>query len=480
MSMAPASSLPPGPRLPMPAQTLLAVFSTERFAAHCRRRFDSMVSLKIAGLGDVVSVWDAELIKTVFTGDPEQWRAGEANARFLSAPAGRSSVLVLDGAPHLRMRRMVLPPFHGEAVRKYEELIAEATAAEVERWPVGEVFPIHPRMQAIALEVILRAVIGVRDERRLERLRPLLARVAGANLFAFWAEGAYPRVAASPIASRLPWLAARREVDRLLYEEIAAHRADPDGRDDVLALLMAAGAGAPSRSGDDAGEDASPASPASPSGLAPEGVQERPLSDEELRDQLATLLVAGHETTATALAWSFERLLRHPRCLRRLQEEIAAGDGEAYLEAVVNETLRVRPVIDQAVRKLASPVRLAGYTLPAGTVVAASILGVQMSESYDAPEEFRPERFLERSAPAYALIPFGGGVRRCVGASFAVMEMKTILRTVLERVELQAPSPRPERPIRWRRFTVSPSRGARVIVTARRPVPVPAGSPARS
>jgi cytochrome P450 len=478
MSMAPANSLPPGPRLPMPAQTLLAVFATERFAAHCRRRYDSMVSLKIAGVGEVVSVWDADLIKTVFTGDPEQWRAGEANARFLSAPAGRNSVLVLDGAPHLRMRRMVLPPFHGEAVRKYEELIARATMAEVERWPVGEQFPIHPHMQAIALEVILRAVIGVRDERRLEHLRPLLARVAGANLFAFWAEGAYPRVAASPIASRLPWLAARREVDRLLYEEIAAHRADPNGRDDVLALLIAAGGGSPSRCGDDAGAGASPALP---SGSNAERVQqERPLSDEELRDQLATLLVAGHETTATALAWSFERLLRHPRCLRRLQEEIAAGDGEAYLEAIVNETLRVRPVIDQAVRKLASPVRLAGYTLPAGTVVAASILGVQLSESYEAPEEFRPERFLERSAPAYALIPFGGGVRRCVGASFAVMEMKTILRTVLERVELRAPSVRPERPVRWRRFTVSPARGARVIVTARRPVPVPVPVPTRS
>ncbi len=204
-----------------------------------------------------MSVWDADLIKTVFTGDPEQWRAGEANARFLSAPAGRSSVLVLDGAPHLRMRRMVLPPFHGDAVRTYEELIAGATAAEVERWAVGVQFPIHPRMQAIALEVIMRAVIGVRDERRLERLRPLLARVAGANLFAFWAEGAYPRVAASPIASRLPWLAARRQVDTLLYEEIAAHRADPDGRDDVLALLMAASVGPHSPSG----EDAPPASP---------------------------------------------------------------------------------------------------------------------------------------------------------------------------------------------------------------------------
>jgi cytochrome P450 len=300
-------------------------------------------------------------------------------------------------------------------------------------------------MQAITLEVILHAVIGVRDERRLARLRTLLPRVAGANLFAFWAEGAMPRLAENVLGSRLPWIAARREADGLLYEEIAAHRADPEGREDILAMLIAA-----------------------------PGVDGAPLTDEELRDQVMTLLVAGHETTSTTLAWCFERLPRHPGCLRRLEDEIARDAGDAYLDAVVNETLRTRPVIDQAVRTLTSPEEIGGYILPAGTTVAASILGVQLSEAYENPEEFRPERFLYQPPPPYALIPFGGGVRRCVGASFAVMEIKTILRATLERVRLRTTSHRPERPVRWRRFTVTPSRGGRVTLDAPTSVTQPA------
>jgi cytochrome P450 family 135 len=333
------------------------------------------------------------------------------------------------------MRRLLLPSFHGDAVLAHTELIGALTATEIERWPVGEPFAVHPRMQAITLEAILHAVIGVRDERRLARLRTLLPRVAGANLFAFWAEGAMPRLAENQLGSRLPWIAARREADRLLYEEIAAHRDEPDGREDILALLIAAG-----------GED----------GAA--------LGDEELRDQVMTLLVAGHETTSATLAWCFERLLRHPRCLERLQEEIAHDAGDAYLDAVVNETLRTRPVIDQAVRTLTGPTEIGGYLLPTGTTVAASILGVQRSEAYEHPEEFRPERFLEGAPPPYALIPFGGGVRRCVGASFAVMEIKAILRRTIAGVRLRPSGQRPERPVRWRRFTVTPGRGGRVTV----------------
>lgn len=429
---------PPGPGFPTTVQTLLAIFFTERFTAYCLRHFDSLVTLRIAGLGTVVSVFDPELIKTVFTGDPAHWQAGKANARFLEAPVGSSSVLVLDGEEHLRMRRLLLPSFHGEAVRTHTDLISALTAADVERWPVGRPFAVHPRMQSITLEVVLRAVIGVRDERRLARLRTLLTRVAGANLFAFWAEGAVPRLAESAVGSRLPWIAARREADRLLYEEIAVHRADPEGREDILALLIAAG-----------GED------------------ETPLGDQELRDQVMTLLVAGHETTSTTLAWCFERLLRHPRCLERLQDEIACDAGDAYLDAVVNETLRTRPAIDQAVRVLTSATEIGGYVLPAGTTVAASILGVQLSDAYEDPEEFRPERFLDGPPPPYTLIPFGGGIRRCVGASFAVMEIKTILRTTIECARLRPTGQRPERPVRWRRFTVTPGRGGRVTIDAK-------------
>jgi cytochrome P450 len=429
--------LPPGPNLPMPAQTLLAVLFTERFTGYCLRHFDSLVTLRVAGVGTFVSVFDQELIKTVFTGDPGQWLAGQANASFLKAPAGASSVLVLDGEEHLRIRRLLLPSFHGDAVRAHADLIGGLAASEVERWPIGAPFAVHPRMQAITLEVILQAVIGVRDEQRLARLRTLLPRIAGASPFAFWAESAMPGLAESALGSRLPWIAARREADGLLLKEIAAHRATPQGREDILAMLIAAGE-----------ED------------------QAPLSDKELRDQVMTLLVAGHETTSTTLAWCFERLQRHPRCLERLQDEITSGGGDAYLDAVINETFRTRPVADQVVRTLTVPTEMAGYTLPAGTTVAASILGVQLSDVYENSEEFRPERFLDQPPPPYALIPFGGGVRRCAGASFAVMEIKTILRTTFERVRLRATHEKPERPVRWRRFTVTPARGGRMTVDA--------------
>jgi cytochrome P450 family 135 len=422
----------------MGVQTFLAIFLTERFTTYCLEHFDSLVTVNVAGLGKVVSIFDPELLKVLFTGDPDQWHAGEANSRFLEAPAGSSSVLVLDGEEHLHMRRLLLPSFHGEAVRGHTDLIAAITAEEVKGWPVGVPFAVHPHMQAITLEVILSAVIGVRDERRLARLRALLPRVAGANLFAFWAEGTMPELAMSTLGSRMPWIAARREADQLIYEEIAAHRAAPEGRHDILALLIAAGQ-----------ED------------------EASLSDAELRDQIMTLLVAGHETTATTLAWCFERLVRHPSCLERLQEEIASDAGDAYLDAVVNETLRTRPVIDQAVRKLTSPMDIGGYLLPAGTTLAASIIGVQRTEaSFASPEEFRPERFLDQPPAPYTLIPFGGGVRRCVGASFAVMEIKAILRRTIESVRLRPTDQRSERPVRWRRFTVTPARGGQVRIDA--------------
>ena len=228
----------------------------------------------------------------------------------------------------------------------------------------------------------------------------------------------------------------------LLYEEIAAHRSDPDGREDVLAGLMAAR--------DENGE---------------------PLTDEELRDQLVTLLIAGQETTSTALAWCFERLLRHPAVLARLEQELADGESDAYLDAVVKETLRVRPPLDGVWRKLTAPLELGGDLLPAGTIVSVTIISVHLSKVFPDAERFRPERFLEQPPPSYALIPFGGGSRRCIGASFALMEMKAILRTVLERVELCAPTQKPERAVRTQRITTVPARGGRVLVTSRRPLP---------
>lgn len=427
--------LPRGSWWPSLAQTIAVLWFTERYARWTLRHFDSPRTYRLLGLGEYVLIWDPEQIKELFSGDLEVVRAGEANARVL-AHVAPSSLLVLDGERHIRMRRVMSTPFHGEAVRKYGQLIEQLATAEVQRWPIGEAFAVHPRMQAIAVEVILRAVIGVRDPGRMARLRSLLPRVAQTSLLAYIAETNHPRLAETRVAAGLPWLRARREADILLQEEIAAHRANPDGREDILALLVAAR--------DEQGE---------------------PLSDDELRDQLFTLLIAGQETTSTALAWCFERLVRHPRALASVQEHL---DSDAHLDAVIHETLRVRPPIDGVPRKLAAPVQIGGYLLPAGTLVIASIIGSHLSPSFPDPEEFRPERLLDHPPAPYTLIPFGGGPRRCIGASFAMMEMRIILRTVLQHAQLNAPSPKPERPVRTRRLTTYPSQGGRIIITARR------------
>jgi cytochrome P450 len=430
--------LPPASRWPSVAQTAAVVLFTDRYARAIARHFGSPRTHRLIGLGEYVAVWDPQQIKELFTADRDLVRAGDANARVL-AHIAPSSVMALDGERHLRMRRVMSPPFHGDAVGKYGELIGELAEAEVRQWHVGEAFAIHPRLQAITLEVILRAVIGVRDPARMAGLRSLWPRVSQASIFAYLAETNHPRLVKGRLGARLPWLRARREADLLLAEEIAAHRADPDGREDVLALLIAAR--------DENGE---------------------PLSDAELRDQLFTLLVAGQETTATTLAWCFERLLRHPPALARLQERL---DSDASLDAVINETLRVRPPLDGVARVLSAPVQIGGYLLPAGTIVIASIIGAHLSDAFPHPEQFRPERFLDQPPAPYALIPFGGGPHRCIGASFAMMEMRIILRTVLQDVELRAPTQKPERPVRTRRLTKCPAKGARVIVATRRHTP---------
>jgi cytochrome P450 len=435
-------SLPPGTRLPRLAQSALWALSPGALSRYCKRRHGPTFTLRPLGIGDVVVVTQPEAIREVFTGDREVLRAGEANA-VMGPIVGRHSLLTLDGERHIRHRRLVSPPFHGEAVRTYGERVAEIAAAEVDRWPVGREFAIRPRMQAITLEVILRTVVGVSDERRLERLRTLLRRITQVGVVEMWIVWAYPHLIDHPVVKRLSTLRFLPEVDSLLYEEIAAHRAEPDGREDVLSLLLAAR--------DEQGEG---------------------LSDEELRDHLITLLVAGHETTTTALAWCFERLLRHPAAHLRLQRELDEGSETCYLDAVLNETLRVRPVIDAVWRKLSAPVEVAGHLLPAGATVMPSIEIVQHSDAFADAGAFRPERFLEGSAPQYTshpytFIPFGGGARRCVGASFAMMEMRAIVRTVLSRVSLRVPSARSER-VKVHHITLVPARGGRVIVTGRR------------
>jgi cytochrome P450 family 135 len=433
-----AASLPPGPSLPRPITVGRFILRPTRFLDDCHRRYGDLFTVRLSTDRTVVITCDLELVKQVFTGDPELLRAGEGNV-VLRPLLGPRSVLLLDGPEHLRQRRLLLPPFHGERMRHYRDVMSEVAERHVERWPVGSPFPTHPSMQAITLEVILRAVFGAEDQRRLDQLATPLRRLldtTGSRLRLLLLQAT-----SSERGRRSPWGRFRALVepgDRVIMEQIRNRRAGPE-RDDVLSLLLAA-----------RDEDG------------------RPLSDDELRDELMTLLVAGHETTATALSWTLERITRDPEVLARLVEE-QSQDGDEYLDAVIKETLRLRPVIPAVVRKLAEPMELAGRAFPAGVNIAPSIyLLHRRPDLYPEPEAFRPERFLKRSPGTYEWIPFGGGVRRCLGASFALFEMKVVLATILARAQLALADDRAERVTR-RAVTFAPSRGGRITVERLRP-----------
>jgi cytochrome P450 family 135 len=436
-----ATSLPPGPRGPGLLQGFRYTRDPIGFFVRLQRRYGELFTISFPYFGQVVYVADPELVKQVFAGDPEQFHAGEANATVLEPSLGPNSVLTLDEQEHLRQRKILLPPFHGESVSRYGELIREITERDMETWPLGEPFALRPHTQRITLTVILTAVFGLRGEERFQRASLLVDEFARrANLITQipWLQRNF-----GPFSPWSRFRRAREALDAFIYEEIAARRATADAaeRDDVLSLLLLA------RHDD---------------GSA--------MSDEELRDELVTVVGAGHETTATALAWALERLLRAPRVLVRLRESIEAGQDD-YLDAAIKETLRVRPVIVDVARKLTAPEQIRGYELPAGQFVLPAIAALHYRpDLYPEPHEFRPERFLEGKGDHFAWIPFGGGVRRCIGAAFAQYEMRVVLRTILERAELRAPDPRPER-VKTRNITLAPGKGCRVVLERRlRPV----------
>jgi cytochrome P450 len=426
--------LPPGSRAPAVVQALRYARNPLGFLSGEQRRYGDIFSVSFPFFGRVVYVARPDLVKAVFTGPPADFHAGEANATVLEPALGPNSVLTLDDEPHLRQRKLLLPPFHGERVRRYEELIVEMTRREMERWPVGEPFALRTHTQRITLAVIMRAVFGVHDEGRLARFERLIedfARRVGVIT-------SFPMLRRN-LGPGSPWprfLRSRAALDEFIYEEIRLRRAEPghEERDDVLSLLMAAR--------DEGGE---------------------PMSDEELRDEMVTVLGAGHETTATGLAWAVERLTRNPAVLARLRESLAAGDEE-YLAATVKETLRARPVIVDVARKLKAPATIGGYELPPGQFVLPAIAALHYRDDlFPQPEQFRPERFLDGKADNYAWIPFGGGIRRCIGAAFAEYEMRTILREFVERAELRAVTPKPER-VKVRNITLAPAKGTQVVL----------------
>ncbi|HEY0316915.1 MAG TPA: cytochrome P450 [Solirubrobacterales bacterium] len=426
------ASMPPGSRAPAIVQGVRYMRDPLGFLSGLRERYGDVFSVSFPYFGRIVYVASPELVKAVFTGSPAIFHAGEANATVLEPALGPNSVLSLDDEPHMQQRKLLLPPFHGERIRRYGDLIREVTRREMDTWPVGRPFALRPHTQKITLTVILRAVFGIEDQRRVERATHLID--VFSDRVTLITKFPNLRRDLGPFSPWRRFLRARAALDEFIYEEIALRRAEAGGeeRDDVLSLLL--------RARHDDGT---------------------PMSDEELRDELLTVVGAGHETTATALAWAMERLLRTPRVLARLRESIAAGEDD-YLEATVKETLRMRPVIIDVARRLTEPARIAGYQLPARSFVLPAIGAVHFRpDLFPQPHEFRPERFLDGKVENYAWIPFGGGVRRCIGAAFAEYEMRIVLREFVGRAELSAPDPRPEK-VRIRNITLAPARGTTV------------------
>ncbi|HSJ18650.1 MAG TPA: cytochrome P450 [Solirubrobacterales bacterium] len=430
------TELPPGPRAPAVVNTANLVRRPLESLLGWHRRYGDVFTVDYLIFGTGVYVADPAAIRDLLTGDQSDLRAGEANEP-LAPLVGAESVLVLDGAEHLRQRRLLLPPFQGSAVHAFRDVIRDVAAAEVERWSPGSEIVMRDRMRALTFEVICRAVFGVVEPERIERLRAVLLPVMDIGPFTSF----LPRPLRRDLGPLSPWGRLQRRLrraDELLYAEIDRRRLEPglEERKDVLSLLL--------RARDEDGA---------------------PMTETELRDELMTMLLAGHETTATALAFAFDLLLRHPHVLARLRDELAtdAGDDD-YLDAVVTESLRLRPVIDAAERTLTKPRVVGGYELPPGIRVYPAIVVVQRREDlYPEADRFRPERFLDGGAESYAWLPFGGGIRRCIGAALAQAEMAEVIRTVVSSVELRPVRPQAD-PVVMKGITLVPRHGTPVAV----------------
>jgi cytochrome P450 len=424
---------PPGPPLPKVVQGILFVVRPLELVEACRRRYGGIFTLRLPVVGRVCYLSDVELIGEVFAADATIMHAGEANS-ILEPVTGPRSVLVLDEDEHLRHRRMLLPPLHGQALQSYAGLITGIATRHIGDWPTAQPICLRPRLQAITLEIITGAIFGEAGSTRAEELRVLLDRLFDLSAGKILLLGLQQLLSGKDSPPRIR--RTRAAIDRLLVAEIERRRGKRDGSG-ILSLLLDAR--------DEQGE---------------------PLSDAEICDELVTLLLAGHETTATALAWTFERLVRHQPALGRLRRELTDGE-HSYLDATLNESLRVRPVVMDVGRRLAQPIDLGGYRLPTGSFILPSIALVHSSgEHHDQPADFRPERFLDTKPSKSVWLPFGGGPRRCLGAAFAMLEMKLLVALVLERYTITATRPEDE-PARLRGITLTPARDCEVILEPR-------------
>ncbi len=454
------TTTPPGWRAPALVQTTQLVADPVAFMKRSRERFGPVFRAKLLGYPRFVYVAEPALARQVFATDRDVGRAGEVRREFLEPLVGKNSLLCLEDEAWTRERKLVGPPFHGAAVERYADEIKRIARQEVASWPAEAELALRPRMQAITLEVILQLVLGVRDSERRARLRNLLPKLidVGGSIFVF---GLLPGTPEQHLNSRilnhfpgspLPrFWKLREEADALIYEEVAERRRTGESGEDVLSMLLAA-----------TDEDGTP------------------MTDAELRDELITLLEAGHETTATALAWTFERLVRSPEALERLVDEVDSEGGDDYLGAVVKEALRVRPVVIDAPRLLRGTLRLGDYELDAGWYVSPAIPLVNTDPAvYDEPLRFKPERFLGEKVQPDAWIPFGGGRRRCLGSHLAMLELRSVVAEVIRNFELRAVDERDER-ARLRHVTLVPARGGLVGARRRTRDAQPASAVARS
>jgi cytochrome P450 family 110 len=414
-----AVALPPGPGL---IATFDFIRNPFRFLDDCARRYGDWFTVRVPGVAPFVFTSDPAAVREVFLGDPDALHAGAAN-RPLGAFMGERSSLFLDGSEHLRQRRLLLPAFHGERMASHADAMRIAADNAIATWPMGQPFAIHPQMRAITFETIIRTVFGFANDESGTELRRLILKIF--ELYSSKLGTLFSLPAMQIDAGRWsPWGRAvrlTRQIDAILFAEFARRRSEGvEGRADVLSMLLAARY-----------EDG------------------QPLADAVVRDEMYTLMLAGHETTAATMAWVINRLLTNPEVMERARAEVfSVLKGEQlsgkqateikYVEAVINETMRLDPVVPNIGRALTKPLTIAGRELPEGVTIAPCIYLVhRRAELWPNPDQFNPDRFLEGRQSPYAFMPFGGGARRCLGAAFASYQMKIVIAEILSRVELK-------------------------------------------
>jgi cytochrome P450 len=444
-----SSGLPPGPPYPSLIQGIGFWKRPLAFLERCRARYGRRFTIRFPLAPPFVILSDPVEVKEVFAAAPDVLHPGEG-ARVLEPLVGKNSVILLDEAAHMEQRKLMLPAFHGEKMARLSGLMGEVAEREVASWPQGEALQLQPRMQHLTLEIILRAVFGLDPGGRLDALRERLSSLLtfGDRPISMIAAGIDREGRLGRALDRTPpfamFVRMQEDADAMLLELIDERRNADGERDDVLTMLLEA-----------RHEDGSPMSP------------------QELRDELLTMLVAGHETTASSLAWAFDRLTHTPAVMDRLVAEVGSN-GDAYLTATIQETLRRRPVLPNVEPRLVKqPIEVGGWSYPIGVCLVPNAYLIHHDPGiYPDPYEFRPERFLEEAPGTYTWIPFGGGRRRCIGASFAMLEMQIVLRTVLTARTLAPAADRFELPKR-RNITIRPSEGARAVLRERAREPVP-------